>query len=95
MMTHPFYAGSFSRALSLTAAAALSLALMVYPYALGNTMDRETHTALPVFLFGVSGAFVHGIGYEPDNRFLRALLGAPLAWILIALGIALLSIRRV
>jgi predicted membrane protein len=95
MTARSFLAGPFSRALSLAAAAILSLALMIYPYALGHTMDWATHMALPVLLFGVSGAFVHGIGYEPDNRFLRALFGAPVAWLLIALGIALLLIRRV
>ena len=89
------FAGAFPRALSLTTAAVLSLALMIYPYALGHTMDQVTRTALPLLLFGVSGAFVHGIGYEPDNRFLRTLFGAPVAWMLIALGIALLLIRRV
>lgn len=95
-MTAPsFLAGSLSRAFSLTAAAILSLALMIYPYALGNSMDRATHMALPVLLLGVSGAFVHGIGYESDSRLLRVLFGAPVAWILIALGIALLLIRRV
>jgi hypothetical protein len=31
MTARPLFAGSFSRALSLTAAAALSLALMIYP----------------------------------------------------------------
>jgi predicted membrane protein len=95
MTARSFLAGSLSRAFSLAVAAILSLALMIYPYVLGNSMDRVTHMALPVLLFGVSGAFVHGIGYEPDNRFLRALFGAPVAWILIALGIALLLIRRV
>ena len=95
MTARSFLDGSFSRALSLTVAAVLSLVLMIYPYALGHTMDWVTRTALPLLLFGVSGAFVHGIGYEPDNRFLRALFGAPVAWILIVLGIALLLIRRV
>jgi predicted membrane protein len=95
MTARSFLADPFSRALSLAAAAVLSLTLMIYPYALGNPMDRVTHTALPVLLFGVSGAFVHGIGYEPDNRFLRAIFSAPVAWILIALGIALLLIRCV
>jgi predicted membrane protein len=87
--------GALSRALSLAAAAGLSLMLIIYPYALGHTMDRAAHAALPVLLFGVSGAFVHGIGYEPDNRFLRTLFSAPVTWMLIALGIALLLIGRV
>ena len=95
MTARSFLAGPFSRALSLAAAAVLSLTLLIYPYALGHTMDRAAHAALPMLLFGVSGAFVHGIGYEPDNRFLRALFGAPVAWMLIALGMALLLIGRV
>jgi len=95
MTARSFLDGSFSRALSLTVATGLSLALVIYPYALGNNMDWVTRTALPLLLFGISGAFVHGIGYEPDNRFLRALFSAPVAWLLIALGIALLLMRRV
>jgi predicted membrane protein len=58
-------------------------------------MDRTTHTAPPVLLLGVSGAFIHGMGYESESRFRRTLFSAPVAWILIALGIALLLIRRV
>ena len=79
-----------ARAVSLIAALAISGVLMLYPYALGTRMTAMTHTALPLLLIGVSGAFVHGVGFRPDNRFLRLLFSPLVAWSLMALGVIIL-----
>jgi predicted membrane protein len=92
MTARSIFSAPFSRVISLAAAFSLSFLLLIYPYALGTTISRASHVALPILLLGVSGAFVHGVGYEPDNRLLRLLFGAPLAWALIALGIILLLV---
>ena len=93
-MAAHFFTTPFSRTLSLAAAGGFSLMLLLYPYALGTTIDRAMHVALPVLLLGISGAFVHGVGYRPDNRLLRVLFSAPTAWALIAVGAALLLARK-
>lgn len=82
---------SWVRGISLLAALAISAVLMLYPYALGTEMTAMTHIALPFLLFGVSGAFVHGLGFKPDSRALRAVFSPLAAWPLIAVGIGLLA----
>jgi predicted membrane protein len=83
--------GPVARGVSLAAALAVSAVLMLYPYALGTTMTPAVHSALPLLLFGVSGAFVHGFGFRPDSRALRIAFSPLVAWTLIALGAGLLA----
>ncbi|HVV40443.1 MAG TPA: cyd operon YbgE family protein [Nitrobacter sp.] len=42
--------------------------------------------ALPIMLLGVAAAFVHGIGFVPDNTALRRLFGPVSACVLLAGG---------
>jgi predicted membrane protein len=70
------------RAASFFAALAISLALMLFPFLLRHVPGTRLHSALPVMLFGVAGALVHGIGFVPDNRPLRVLFGPACAWLL-------------
>ncbi len=44
-------------------------------------------------MLGVAGTFVHGVGYVPDNKFLRILFGPFCSWTLILIGGLLLSVR--
>ena len=81
------------RIISLTAASAVSAVLMLYPYALGTEMTPMLHTALPLLLLGVSGAFVHGTGFRREARALRILFSPVAAWPLIAAGVGLLTIH--
>ena len=82
----------WARGVSLTAALAISAVLMFYPYALGTRMTAMTHSALPLLLFGVSSAFIHGVGFKPDNRALRALFSPVVAWTLIVAGVGLVAL---
>jgi predicted membrane protein len=77
---------------SLAAGLAISALLMLYPYALGTKMTPMLHSALPLLLLGVSGALVHGVGFRPENRWLRMLFSPIAAWPLIAVGVALLAL---
>ena len=43
-----------------------------------------------ITMVGVSGGFVHGVGFEPYNRFWRLLFGPLCAWPLMLLGYAIL-----
>ena len=74
------------RAVSFIVALAASLTLMLFPFLLRYVPPNRVHAALPVLLFGLAGAFVHGVGYRPDNKLLRILFGPLCAWLLIAGG---------
>jgi predicted membrane protein len=82
--------GRVIRTASLTAALAASLMLMLFPFLLRHIPAARLHSALPVMLLGVAGAFVHGIGYTPDNKLLRILFGPGCAWALMIGGALLM-----
>jgi hypothetical protein len=63
------------RTASFAAALIASLTLMLFPFLLRQVPTVRLHSALPVLLFGLTAAFVHGIGYTPDNKSSRVLLG--------------------
>lgn len=83
----------WARAVSLAAGLAISALLMLYPYALGTKMTPMLHTALPLMMLGVAGAFVHGMGFRPNARALAVLFSPLAAWPLMVLGLALLWVR--
>jgi predicted membrane protein len=68
------------RTVSFAVALAGSLTLMLFPFLLRQVPAVRLHSALPLMLLGVAAAFIHGIGYTPDNRSLRVLLGPACAW---------------
>lgn len=68
------------RTVSLGAALAASLALMLFPFLLRHVPETRLHSALPILLLGVAGALVYGVGYRPDNRLLQILFGPVCAW---------------
>ncbi len=74
------------RTASFATALAASLALMLFPFLLRHVPETRLHSALPILLLGVAGAFVVGVGYRPDNRLLRVLFGPACAWTLMAGG---------
>jgi predicted membrane protein len=66
------------RGAALALAGLIATVLLVAPRLVGRELDPLTHSALPLLLFGMSGAFVYGLGFEPEAKLLRVLLG-PLA----------------
>jgi predicted membrane protein len=53
------------KALSLAAAGAVSLALMVDPYLLRGVSEARIHSALPLMMFGTVDPFMYGVGFAP------------------------------
>ncbi|THD62327.1 MAG: Cyd operon protein YbgE [Bradyrhizobium sp.] len=78
------------QAASFAAALLASLALMLFPFLLRQVPETRLHAALPFMLLGVAGAFVHGVGFSPDNRLLRLLFGPACAWTLMVGGALLM-----
>ncbi len=76
----------WARGLSLAAAAGLALAITVYPRGLTHDGVLLGHGWLALLMWGLSAGFVHGVGFDPDNRILRVLLGPLIAWPLLLLG---------
>lgn len=75
-----------ARRVSLLAAIAVAGLITIYPRALVNG-EQVNHGLLMLLLWGVSAGFVHGVGFVPEHRVLRLLLGPLVAWPLIAGGL--------
>lgn len=63
-------------------ALALMLLITLLPRGL-TTHDGSaiSHGLLTLIMWGMSAGFVHGIGFIPQNRVLRVLLGPLVAWL--------------
>src|ERR1700722_14686187 len=86
-------AAPWARAISLVAAGAVSLALMLDPYLLRGFSLSRIHEGLPLLLLGVAGAFVHGFGYRATSSIMRALAHPLLSWTLLGFGAAWIAFR--
>ena len=84
---------TWARTISLVAAGAISLALMLDPYLLRGFSLARIHEGLPFLLLGVAGAFVHGLGYRATSSIARALAHPMLSWLLLGFGAAWIAMR--
>ena len=83
-----------SRMISLLLATAVAAVLMLAPFILVRRVGPAAHTVLPIMLFGVSGAFVHGLGFVPKTAFLRIAFSPAISWPLMVAGVVFLSLDR-
>ena len=86
----PLLQRPWSRALSLLLASPLALLLLIHPAAYLDDQGRYSHNLLMLVMLGISGGFVHGVGFDPINRLWRLLLGPACAWPLLVLGYVVL-----
>ena len=61
-------AAQWVRAVSFIVALAASVIFMLFPFLLRHVPPNRVHAALPIVLFGLAGAFVHGVGYSPRQQ---------------------------
>lgn len=87
--------GSSARWVSLLLAVGISGTLLIFPYLLGSPPSSRVHALLPFLLFGVSGAWVHGLGFVPARQLWRILFGPPVVWPLIAVAGMLIALSRI
>lgn len=78
------------RALSLLLATPMALLLLIHPAAMLGKDGHYSHSLLMLVMLGVSGGFVHGVGFQPVLRLWRIVFGPLLAWALMLMGYALL-----
>ena len=80
----PFYAG-WARAFSLLGALVLSGLLLAMPQLVAVGMHELDHGSLSAGLWGISGGFVHGVGYVPETRIWRYAFSPYIVWPLMGL----------
>ncbi len=71
----PLY-GRAARLLSLLAALALTALVLAYPVAFADL----GHGWLTGLMWGIAAGYTHGVGYVPENRFIRFALGPWVGW---------------
>ncbi|MDR3391901.1 MAG: cyd operon YbgE family protein [Sulfuriferula sp.] len=76
-----------ARIVSLLSASVLATLITVYPPAIG----RLSHGVLTLVILGICAGFVHGVGFDPETRFWRVILGPVSAWVLMGLGFVLIA----
>ena len=72
-----------SRAISLTLALAISGVLMIAPFLVTRHMSDADHGWASLMMIGITGAFVHGVGFVPRATIWRWLFSPAIAWPLI------------
>lgn len=82
------------RSISLCLAAALSLVGLIFPFILGAHPTGLNQSILMLMMLGIMSGFIHGAGFHPPQKWLRALLSPVFTWPLMILsGGLLLAIR--
>jgi len=72
-----------SRAISLGLALVTSGVLMIAPFLVAPHMSGAAHGWASLMMLGITGAFVHGVGFVPRTKLLRWLFSPAVAWTLI------------
>lgn len=82
----PALARFLARTISIVAAAAVTVVVVVYPRAIATEMADVPHGWLVCLMLGMSAAYVHGFGFVPQNPVLKYWFSPWIAWPLMALG---------
>lgn len=76
----------FFRALTFLVAILFAALIVLYPRAIATDMTTVPHGWLVLLLFGMSAAWVYGLGFTPENRWLRCFFHPVTAWLLMLVG---------
>ena len=83
---------TLSRFISLTAAAAVVAVTVFYPRAIAVDGAHVPFGGFVLLMIGMSLAWVHGVGFVPENPWLRGLFSPLAAWPLLVIGAALVFV---
>lgn len=83
---------TLSRLISLTAATAVVAVTVFYPRAIAVDGAHVPFGGFVLLMIGMSLAWVHGIGFVPENLWLRRLFSPLAAWPLLVIGAALVFV---
>ena len=76
----------FARAVSLTAALAITVTVLIFPRLIALDMHTVPHAWLVLLMFGMSFGYVHGLGFIPQNHYLKTIFSPLIAWPVMAFG---------
>ena len=83
-----FLYSSWARGVSLASALVLMMLVTLLPRGLTAADGSPiSHGVLTLIMWGLSAGFVHGVGFVPENRLLRVLLGPLAAWLWMGVGL--------
>jgi predicted membrane protein len=82
------------RGISLCFAGTLSVIGLVFPFVLGAQPTGLNQSLLILMMLGMVGGFIHGAGFRPEQKWLRALISPAFTWPVMLLSCALLLLIR-
>ena len=74
------------RLVTFLTAVAFAALIVIYPRAIAEDMHDVSHGALVLLLLGMCCGWVYGLGFVPENRWLRRIFNPLVAWALMLLG---------
>lgn len=77
---------AIARIISLIAALTITVTVLVFPRSIALDMYSVPHGWLVLLMFGMSFGFVHGVGFIPQNKYLKTVFSPIIAWPLMTLG---------
>ncbi len=83
-----------ARAVSMILALTVSGVFMLAPFLVAREASGAVHGLASLMMVGVTGAFVHGVGFVPRRAVWRRLFSPVVCWpLLIGPGVGLLLLR--
>lgn len=76
----------FAMAISFLMALPLAAVLLIHPGAMLDVNGHYNHSALMMVMIGISGGFIHGVGFLPQFWLWKWLFSPYIAWPLMILG---------
>ena len=76
----------FAMAISFLMALPLAAVLLIHPGAMLDVNGHYNHSALMMVMIGISGGFIHGVGFLPQFWLWRWLFSPYVAWPLMLWG---------
>ncbi|NNH27410.1 cyd operon YbgE family protein [Acinetobacter terrestris] len=76
----------FAMAISFLLALPLAAVLLIHPAMMLDANGEYSHSTMMYIMIGISGGFIHGVGFIPKFWLWKWLFGPFLAWPLMLLG---------
>ena len=86
MTTKERQPNKFAMAISFLMALPLAAVLLIHPGAMLDVNGHYNHSALMMVMIGISGGFIHGVGFLPQFWLWKWLFSPYVAWPLMLWG---------
>jgi predicted membrane protein len=82
------------RGISLALAGITAIIGLVFPFLAATQATALNQSVILIMLLGVSGAFIHGVGFRIQNKWMASLTNPAFTWPLITAGALSLALLR-